>query len=176
MNKKIKKLNTISSNYIYISFPRCLNGTYLPPPLKQILKRKAQLKSNIWSLSNINQSIVGVQLRGVHVYGSSGSPHLYKSKYKSKNQDQLKKNVKIRGVYVWTPPKHEKSTVVKKYCPHMPPHAAPLLADWALGRGIGVVLGLRKAPLPTACYWPTSCHLTSLVMWPIRRAVRPFFF
>ena len=30
-----------------ISFSRCLNGTYLPPPLKQTLKRKAQLKSNI---------------------------------------------------------------------------------------------------------------------------------
>ena len=32
----------------------------------------------------------------------------------------------------------------------VPPHAAPLLAVRALGRGIGVVLGPRKAPLPTA--------------------------
>ena len=33
----------------------------------------------------------------------------------------------------------------------VPPHAAPLLAVRALGRGIGAVLGPRKAPLPTAC-------------------------
>ena len=32
----------------------------------------------------------------------------------------------------------------------VPPHAAPLLAVRALGRGTGAVLGPRKAPLPTA--------------------------
>ena len=37
----------------------------------------------------------------------------------------------------------------------VPPHAAALLAVRALGRGTGAVLGPRKAPLPTACYWPT---------------------
>jgi hypothetical protein len=45
------------------------------------------------------------------------------STYPKTNQytktDEEKKGSKLKGVYVWTPPANEKSTVAKKFCHRM---------------------------------------------------------